>query len=54
MSRFDSINFYQNGPKIKLFLPKNTKISSAGGGAPGPSCLRLVAYSGIFGKLHIR
>ena len=22
MPRFNSINFYQNGPKVKLFLPK--------------------------------
>ena len=31
MSRIISINFYQNRPEIKLFLPKNIKFSSAGG-----------------------
>ena len=34
------IFFYQNSPKIKLFLQKNAKISSAGGTAPTPPCLR--------------
>ena len=29
MSRFNSINFYQNRLEIKLFLKKNTKILSA-------------------------
>ena len=28
--------FYQNNPKIKLFLQKNAKFSSAGGKAPIP------------------
>ena len=27
---------YQNSPKIKLFLQKNAKFSSAGGSAPTP------------------
>ena len=36
MPRFISIIFYQNSPKIKLFLKKNAKLSSAGGGAPPP------------------
>ena len=31
--------FYQYSPKIKLFLQKNAKISSAGGLAPRPPCL---------------
>ena len=30
MPRFKNINFYQNSPKIKLFLKKNAKFSSAG------------------------
>ena len=34
------IFFYQYSPKIKLFLQKNTKISSAGGTAPGPRASR--------------
>ena len=34
MPRIESINFYQNRPKIKLFLPKNTNFLSAGGSAP--------------------
>ena len=34
MPRFKSIIFYQNSPKIKLFLKKNAKFSSAGGSAP--------------------
>ena len=32
--------FYQNSSKIKLFLQKNAKFSSAGGSAPRPPCLR--------------
>ena len=36
MPRFKSINFYQNKPKITLFLPKNLKFSSAGGYAADP------------------
>ena len=31
--------FYQNSPKMKLFLQKNAKFSSAGGSAPRPPCL---------------
>ena len=31
--RFKSI-FYQNSPKIKMFLQKNAKFLSAGGSAP--------------------
>ena len=38
--RFKSIIFNQNSPKIKLFLQKNAKFSSAGGSAPRPPCLR--------------
>ena len=34
--RFKSIIFNQNSPKIKLFLQKNAKFSSAGGSAPDP------------------
>ena len=34
--RFKSIIFYQNSPKIKLFLQKNAKFLSSGGGAPRP------------------
>ena len=30
LPHFKSINFYQNRPKIKLFLQKNTKFLSAG------------------------
>ena len=36
MTRFNTINFYQNRLKLKLFLPKNTKFSSAGAPPPGP------------------
>ena len=32
--------FLKISPKIKLFLKKNVKISSAGGYAPRPPCLR--------------
>ena len=31
---------YQNSPKMKLFLQKNAKFSSAGGSVPRPPCLR--------------
>ena len=34
MPSFKSIIFYQNSPKIKLFLQKNAKFSSAGGYVP--------------------
>ena len=40
MPRFKSIIFYQNSSKIKLFLQKNAKFSSAGGFAPRPPYLR--------------
>ena len=40
MPRFKSIIFYQYSRKIKLFLKKNAKFSSAGGSAPRPPCLR--------------
>ena len=36
MPRFKGITFYQYSPKIKLFLKKNAKFSSAGGSAPRP------------------
>ena len=36
MPRFKSIIFYYNSPKIKLFLQKNAKFSSAGGFTPRP------------------
>ena len=36
MTRFNSIIFYQNSLKLKLFLPKNTKFFSAGAPPPGP------------------
>ena len=36
----NALFFYQNSPKIKLFLQKNAKFSSAGGSAPIPSCLQ--------------
>ena len=37
MSRFKSIIFYQNSPKIKLFLKKKiAKFSSAGAPPPDP------------------
>ena len=35
-SRFKALSFYQNSPKIKLFLQKNAKFSSAWGKAPRP------------------
>ena len=35
-----SLFFNQNSPKMKLFLQKNAKFSSAGGSAPRPPCLR--------------
>ena len=38
--RFKSIIFNQNSPKMKLFLQKNAKFSSAGSSAPRPPCLR--------------
>ena len=34
--RFKSSIFNQNSPKMKLFLQKNAKFSSAGGSAPVP------------------
>ena len=34
--RFKSINFQPNSPKMKLFLQKNAKFSSAGGLPPNP------------------
>ena len=41
MPRINSIDFYQNRPKIKLLLPKKlAKITVAGGLAPDPNCLR--------------
>ena len=36
LPHFKSIIFYQNRPKIKLFLQNNAKFSSAGGSAPRP------------------
>ena len=33
-ARFDRIDFYQNRPKIKLFLPKKYKIFGALGAPP--------------------
>ena len=36
MPRFKSIIFYQNSPKIKLFLQRDAKFSIAGVSAPGP------------------
>ena len=42
---FWSIYFYQNIPKINLFLQKNAKFLCAGSFAPRPSCLqRLGAF----------
>ena len=38
--RFKNIIFNQNSPKMKLFLQKNAKFSSAGGNAPRPPRLR--------------
>ena len=38
--RFKALFFNQNSPKMKLFLQKNSKFSSAGGSAPRPPCLR--------------
>ena len=42
MPRFKCNIFYYNCPKIKLFLQKNAKFSSAGGSAPRPPYLRCV------------
>ena len=42
MPRFKSIIFYQNSPKIKLFMQKNAKFSSVVGSAP-----RLPAAGGL-------
>ena len=36
MPRFKSIIFYENSSKIKLFLQKKAKFSSAWGSAPRP------------------
>ena len=36
MPRINSINFYQNRPKIKILAKKNKKILSAEGSAPTP------------------
>ena len=36
MPRFKGIILYQNIPKIKLFLQKNAKFSSAGDSPPRP------------------
>ena len=36
MPRFNSINFYQNRPKIKIFLPKKYKIFERWGSALRP------------------
>ena len=41
MTRFNSINFYQNRPKVKLFLTKNYKSFERWGLRPQtPNCLR--------------
>ena len=40
MPRFKSLIFYQNSSKIKLFLQKKAKFSSAGGSTPTLPCLR--------------
>ena len=46
MPRFKSINFYQNSPKIKLFLQKNAKFLSAGNSTSrSPSLRRLAALA---------
>ena len=36
MPPFEGIIFYQNSPKIKLFLQKNAKFLSAGAQSPNP------------------
>ena len=36
MPGLTALFFYQNSPKIKLFLQKNAKFSSAGAPPPGP------------------
>ena len=41
MPRFKSIILYQNIPKIKLFLQKNVKFSSAWRSAPRPQRFRI-------------
>ena len=40
MSRFKTNIFYQNSPKIQLFLQTDAKFSIAGGSALRPPCLR--------------
>ena len=40
MPRFKSIIFYQNSPKIKIFLQKSAKLLSAGNSASRPPSLR--------------
>ena len=42
MPRINGITFYQNRSKIKLFLPKESFFSSAGGSDPHTLCLRLL------------
>ena len=49
--RLKSIIFYQNSPKIKSFLQKNAKFSSAGGSAPQTTktapLLRISGYAPV-------
>ena len=57
MPRFKSINFYQNSPKIKLFLQKNAKffvcwglfpqtpVPAAAGGFPPPPTPKTALHS---------
>ena len=52
MPRFNSINFYQNRPKVTLFLPKFMKFWSAGGSAlrpPNSPPLQSSGYALAFG-----
>ena len=46
MPRFNSIDFYQNKSKLKLFCPKNAKFSSAWGSAKKKRDSPLLQVSG--------
>ena len=53
MPRFKSIILHQNIPKIKSFLQKNAKFSSAGKSAPRPPKQPPLQISGYAPALHI-
>ena len=55
MPRFNSINFYENRSKIKSFLRKNTKVSSAGGSALiPPKQIPLLQISGYVPEQQLK